>query len=352
MCVSIVPISHCTQILFNLGVAMAALLYIPILAHSETLKQPKSAPQAVVFPCLLSAQASASEAPFPSLRCSRLQQEPVCTPLPVTVLVTAQARRWAGAEAVRRKEAKFKKLHYSQFPQTFFSSGESIYEAFPGPVCWLGMAAPQFPWEQPAYLSSSGNSSLATGKEVTSQEPGSKPPSLPLLRRSQVGSWKKMLRKGKISCWVLRGYLGQNGTVEGQCCAPVSHWWPKLTGSSVTPAWPPHPCQGTGEAECFRLLLPNCKESKLHWTGCGYLLQARTSGFNHLHPSGRWWCATKWPWGFWSLLCLGKSRDFPIWQGSFQPQRGRQRQRQRTDILRKKKVEVKMKWCKREETWR
>lgn len=87
---------------------------------------------------------------------------------------------------------------------------------------------------------------------------------LSLLRRSQVGRRKKMLRKGKISCSVLRGYLGGNGTVEGQCCASVSCWRPKFTRSSVTPVWPPHPPstaqgkQNTSDRFCLIVKRVNC----------------------------------------------------------------------------------------------
>lgn len=133
----------------------------------------------MVFPCLLSDQASASNSfypPWDAPGCSN-NLSPLLLP---QCLWEHKLSAGLEAENVRRREAKLNKLHYSQFPQTFLSSGESICEAFPGPLCWLGLAAPQFPWEQHAYHSSSGNSSLATGKQVTSQEPGSKPLSLSL----------------------------------------------------------------------------------------------------------------------------------------------------------------------------
>lgn len=149
---------------------------------------------------------------------------------------------WRGVE--------LNKLHYSQLPQTFLSSGESVCGAFPGPVCWLGLAAAQFPWDQHAYHLFSGSSSPATGKQVTSQGPGSElTQCLSLLRRSQVGSWKKCMRKGKISCSKCKGYLGQNGTVERQCCAAVLCWRSKCTRSSAMPAWSSTTWHGTRRAE-------------------------------------------------------------------------------------------------------
>lgn len=44
---------------------------------------------------------------------------------------------------------------------------------------------------------------------------------------------KKLLRKGKISCSKLRGYLGGSGTVAGQCCTAVSCWRPKCPRSAA-----------------------------------------------------------------------------------------------------------------------
>lgn len=138
--VCVVPVSHYTQILFNLGVTPAALWSIAysVLAHSETLNQPKSAPQAVVTK-------PQPETPVPPC-CDAPGCSNNLSPLSSTALVTAQAQVSLEAENGKR-EAMLNKLHSSQFPRTFLSSGESICEAFPGPVCWLGLAAPQFPWE-------------------------------------------------------------------------------------------------------------------------------------------------------------------------------------------------------------
>lgn len=117
--------------------------------------------------------------------------------------------------------------------------------------------------------------------------------SLSLLRRSQVGSWKKVAEKGENSCSNLRDYLRRNGAVKGQCCAAVPCWRPKCT-RVFCDTWLmlPHPLVWHRGSRKLCLGFPNCEESKPHWTESGYLLWARTSRFHLLHLLGRWWHAS------------------------------------------------------------
>lgn len=84
---------------------------------------------------------------------------------------------------------------------------------------------------------------------------------------------------------------------------------------------------------------------RLHWAGCGYLLQARTSGFNRLHPFGRGWHATKGLDASNLFSVLGRVETFQSGTGNLSHKEG-DRDKGKGQIYRErieKKLEVKMK---------
>lgn len=157
--------------------------------------------------------------------------------------------------------------------------------------------------------------------------------------RSGGARWvaeKKPLRKGKISRSKLRGYLGGNETVEGQCCAAVLCWRPIQTHKVFCDACiTPHPGVALRKQNTVARFCLNVKRVNFTRLDVDICCELEHQDFIisiYLAGGGM----PQMELMLLIFLCLGKSTDFPVWQGLFEPQRGRQeRQRQKAEMPRK-----------------